>query len=178
MFWRGCGLDTGNLRIYLLSDHRLANWGGDFIMLHYFPVFFFSLCVDDSLTQGQMSEPLAHLVLPPGWMSGWPELHFLLLEIIEVTSEGYSSTPGSLLNLSPNVSSALTRGSLCPCALSPCIISAWCWWSLLEKCSHCVPVMGQKDWYVSGPDLCFSSAILWWALWLACRLRCHRVGEV
>lgn len=58
-----------------------------------FLYFFFSVCVDGSLTEGQMSEPLAHLALPPGWVDGLG-LHFLLLETVEVTSEGYSSIPG------------------------------------------------------------------------------------
>lgn len=128
MFWRGCGQDTGNL-----SDHRLASWGDGFRCCTTLLYFFFSLCVglgDVSLTQWQMPGPLELSHVDGG-------MHFLLLKIVEVTSEGYSSTLGSLLNLSPVVSSSLTKGHSCTCVLSPCLMSAWCWWSLLEKWSHC-----------------------------------------
>lgn len=74
-------------------------------MLHHFPVFLFVPlfwikwwllgAATDARAPGTLSSPT--------WPGGLG-LHLLLLKIIELTSEEYSSTPGSPLDLPPVVS--------------------------------------------------------------------------
>lgn len=129
VFQRECGQDTGNSRVYIQPDHRLAKWGGGFIMLHHFPVFL-HLCLIRWLLLGAATDARAPCTLSSHTWLGGLGLHLLLLKIIEVSSEGYSSTPGSLLDLCPIVSSTQgdTHGQSgshtcvpthsCACALS------------------------------------------------------------
>ena len=82
-------------------------------MLHHFPVFLFlPLCLIRWWLLGAATDARAPGTLSsPAWLGGLG-LHLLLLKIIEVTSEGCSSTSGLLLDLPPIVSSTLTRGHL------------------------------------------------------------------
>lgn len=109
-------------------------------MLHHFPVFLFlPLCLIRWWLLGAATDARAPgTVSSPTWLGGLG-LYLLLLKIIEVTSEGHSSTPGSLLDFPLVVSS--TRGHhswimwcthmrahtlMCVCSLSPCLMSARC----------------------------------------------------
>lgn len=179
MFQRGCGLDAGNPRIYILSDHRHASWGGGSIMLGHFPVFLFLPLCWWLLDWGTNVRALGTLGSPT-WMGGWPGAAFSAAGNSRSNKWRVFLHSRSLLTLPPVVSSALTRGHSCPCVLSPCLISAWVLMDspgevlTLCSCNGAERLACERNWsfffFVSLWQFCGECC--------GCRLRCHRVGEV